>query len=84
MSTIKTRQDVKNLLIQAGVYRADITESSVGTMLIFVLPVNSPNRERLREILHRDLPTYIAPVILYKNKNWIKNRKKYTYAWRVV
>ena len=81
---IKTRQDVKNVLRIAGVWRADITESEIGGVLIVTLPKLCRNIEYLRYQLHRLLPADVMPVLIKSNKNFIKRRRKYTYDWRVV
>jgi hypothetical protein len=80
---IKTRQDVKNVLKLTGVWRADITESVIGGILIITVP-KFCNTKHLQYQLHRHLPVDVMLIVIKSNKNFIKGRRKYTYKWRVV
>lgn len=84
IKTINTHADLYNVLRVVGVWRADVTESSVGSMIIVTIPPTCPNRGRLEKALYMTLPAYIKPIVVTKKQNWIKNRKKYTYNWRIV
>ena len=84
--TIESHQDLYNVLAGVGVWRADFTESRIGTMIIIVIPPTCPrpNRERLIEALHHTMPAYVQFIVTTKKQDWLKNRKKYCYRWRLV
>lgn len=81
---VKVHQDLYNLLHMAGVWRADITESNVGTMVIIVIPPTCPHKARLEELLFMSMPAYVQTIVTTKEQNWLKHRKKHVYRWRIV
>lgn len=82
---IKTRGDIWDAFYRTGIWRADVTEGREGGFLAITIPKTSPNAEKLTEALTRCLSPNIMFVIIRANdRDWIKNRKKYSHTWRTV
>lgn len=79
-----TIRSLEVILWRAGVWRADIYEYT-GTGLVEVcIPKGCKNQYRLERDLRRKKPVCLEVKVIGQEKDWLRNRKKWTYDVTIV
>jgi len=70
-----TFYELEGFLMRSGIYRADIVVRHGEIDII----ASKRNTAKLKRIIRNIIPASVYWKIIIDNRNWIKNRKKYTY-----